>query len=112
MKILLDANLSYRLVKKLSGTYPDCLHVARTGLPIPAEDIDIWNWAKQHGYLLIITNDEDFKHLVDRLGFPPKVVLLRLGNQSTEFVWRVLQNHFEDLLELDSSLEMGVLEIF
>lgn len=112
MKILLDANLSYRLVKKLSGIYPDCLHVARTGLPIPAADIDIWNWAKQHEFLLIITNDEDFKHLVDRLGFPPKVVLLRIGNQSTQSIARVLQDHYEDLLDLDSSPEVGILEIF
>ncbi|MBK7937932.1 MAG: DUF5615 family PIN-like protein [Lewinellaceae bacterium] len=84
MKLLLDANLSYRLVKKLSDIYPECLHVLRTGLPVPANDIDSWNWAKKHGYMFIITNDEDFKHLVERFGFPPKVVLLRTGNQSTD----------------------------
>ncbi len=112
MKILLDANLSYRLVKKLSKTYPECLHVTRTGLSIPADDLDIWNWAKDNNYLIIITNDEDFKILVDRFGFPPKIVLLRMGNRSTQSVANVLQDHFDDLLELNNSLEMGILEIF
>ena len=112
MKILLDANLSYRLVKKFSRTYPDCLHVTRTGLPTPAEDVDIWNWAKQNQFILVVTNDEDFKHLVERFGFPPKIVLLRTGNQSTQFIARVLEEHLEDLLELAASSEMGILEIF
>lgn len=112
MKLLLDANLSYRLVKKLSDTYPECLHVLRTGLPVPADDIDIWNWAKENDYVLIVTNDEDFKHLVDRLGFPPKVVLLRTGNQSTNFIAGVLKAHLNDLLDLYSSKEIGVLEIY
>ena len=112
MKILLDANLSYRLVKKLSNTYPDCLHVSRTGLAIPANDEDIWKWAQQNNYLLIVTNDEDFKHLVERLGFPPKIVLSRTGNQSTQFIARVLLDHFEDLIELEYSPETGILEIF
>jgi predicted nuclease of predicted toxin-antitoxin system len=112
MKILLDANLSYRLVKNLSGMYPDCLHVTRTGLSMPAEDIDIWNWAKQNNYLLVVTNDEDFKHLLSRFGFPPKIVLLRTGNQSTQFIAEVLKKHFTDLVELESSNEMGLLEIF
>jgi len=43
MKLLLDANLSYRLVKKLAYTFPDCSDVTKTGLPIPAEDIAICN---------------------------------------------------------------------
>ncbi|WP_460671952.1 DUF5615 family PIN-like protein [Larkinella ripae] len=38
MKLLLDANLSDWLAKKLAPLYPDCLHVTRTSLPIPAED--------------------------------------------------------------------------
>lgn len=112
MKILLDANLSYRLVKKLSHIYPDCLHVSRTGLTPPATDQDIWNWAKHNEYLFIVTNDEDFKNLVDRLGFPPKIVLLRFGNQSTSFISKVLEDHFDDLLELYESVDTGILEIF
>ncbi|WP_019989487.1 DUF5615 family PIN-like protein [Rudanella lutea] len=85
MKLLLDANLSYRLVKKLSDTFPDCLHVTRTGLPVPADDSMIWQWAKRNDYL-IVTNDDDFYNLANLFGFPPNVVLLRMGNQSSSGV--------------------------
>ena len=46
MKLLFDANLSYRLVKTLEEAYPHCLHVTKTGLEVPATDIEIWDWAK------------------------------------------------------------------
>lgn len=111
MKILLDANLSYRLTKKLAIIYPDCLHVTRTGLPIPAEDIAIWQWAKNNDRI-IITNDDDYYHLANLYGFPPKVVLLRIGNQSTQAMADALVKHYEDLKNLSDSAETGLLELF
>ena len=59
MKLLLDANISWRLVKKLAGVFPNVLHVNDSGLPIPAKDEEIWNWALQNDFV-IVTNDEDF----------------------------------------------------
>jgi predicted nuclease of predicted toxin-antitoxin system len=47
MKLLIDANLSYRLSKRLSHLFEDVLHVEQTNLPIPATDIEIWLWAKR-----------------------------------------------------------------
>lgn len=60
MKLLIDANLSFRLVKKLEHIFPESLHVERTGLPIPAGDLDIFLWAKSHEFVLLVTRDEDF----------------------------------------------------
>lgn len=111
MKILLDANLSYRLVKKLARIFPDCLHVTRTGLPIPAEDIDIWEWARLNNRI-IVTNDDDYYHLANTYGFPPNVVLLRMGNQSSSSVVEMLQKHHDDIQKLDESDEFGLLELY
>ncbi|MVM34935.1 hypothetical protein GO755_33210 [Spirosoma sp. HMF4905] len=110
MQILLDANLSYRLVKKLADIFSDCLHVTRTGLPIPAEDIAIWQWARMNNQI-IITND-DYYNLANTYGFPPKVVLLRMGNQSSASVFETLQKHIDDLQKLNESDEYGMLELF
>lgn len=111
MKLLLDANLSYRLVKKLTSEVFDCLHVTRTGLPIPAEDIAIWQWAKTN-YWIIVTNDDDYYNLANTYGFPPKVVLLRMGNQSSTAVEETLKKHIDDIVKLDQSDELGLLELF
>ena len=43
MRLLFDANISFRIVKKLQFAFPDCLHVSRTGLAYPAKDPEIWN---------------------------------------------------------------------
>lgn len=79
MKWLLDANLSYRMVRQLAELPVEARHVTRTGLPTPADDRDIWEWARHNGWL-IITNDDDFYRFAGAYGFPPKVVMLRTGN--------------------------------
>ena len=47
MKLLLDANLSFRLAPKLFSHFEECFHVDHIGLDLPAEDIHIWNHAKK-----------------------------------------------------------------
>ena len=60
MKLLLDANLSYRLVNKVKEHFVEVLHVDndKTHLKYPAKDLDIWNYAKDN-HFIIVTNDED-----------------------------------------------------
>lgn len=95
----------------MEETYEQCLHVTKTGLPIPAEDSSIWSWARQNDYI-IVANDEDFYHLSSLYGFPPKVVLMRIGNQSTNQLADLLVLHKEDVKQLWISKEYGILEIF
>ena len=43
MKLLLDANVSWRLVSSLKLHFEECFHVDNTGLNFPAKDKEIWN---------------------------------------------------------------------
>ncbi|RMF28961.1 MAG: hypothetical protein D6765_05155 [Bacteroidetes bacterium] len=110
MKILLDANLSWRLVGLLADHFEDVKHVDRCGLPVPASDQQVWEWAKSNGFA-ILTCDEDFYHLVLQKGFPPKVVLLKLGNRRTRSIAQVLVSHAEELREFERDPNLGLLEI-
>lgn len=110
MKLLLDANLSWRLVDKLKPHFTDCVHVDRTGSIVPAKDAEIWAYALQHRFI-IVTNDDDFLDLARIKGFPPKVVLLRTGNQSNGFLLSILIKHKTEIAALHSSEEIGLLEI-
>jgi predicted nuclease of predicted toxin-antitoxin system len=110
MKLLLDANMSWRLSNKLVPHFEDCFHVDSIGLPVPAKDIDIWNHALDND-LIIVSNDIDFLNLANIKGFPPKVVLLRTGNQSNVFLEQLLIKHKKDIEELFRSTEYGFLEI-
>ena len=77
MKLLLDANLSWWLIKLLFPHFEEVDHVDRCGLPVPATDTDIWDWAKSD-HAIIVTNDEDYYYFSIQKGFPPKLVLLKL----------------------------------
>ncbi|MEM8526914.1 MAG: DUF5615 family PIN-like protein [Bacteroidota bacterium] len=79
MNLLLDTNLSWRLIQRLSPVFENIDHVDQIGLTVPAADIEIWKWAKEKN-AIIITNDEDFQYFLVQKGFPPKIVLLRTGN--------------------------------
>jgi predicted nuclease of predicted toxin-antitoxin system len=41
MKVLLDANISWKLIKVLTPAFDECAHVDSIGLDIPASDKDI-----------------------------------------------------------------------
>jgi predicted nuclease of predicted toxin-antitoxin system len=52
MKLLLDENLSRRLVPFLQQSYPESSQVVLLGLEA-ATDIAIWKYAETHGYVIV-----------------------------------------------------------
>jgi predicted nuclease of predicted toxin-antitoxin system len=111
MKLLLDANISWRLTAKLKPHFTDCFHVDHIGLTVPAKDVEIWDYALLND-LIIVTNDNDFLNLADVKGFPPRLILLTTGNQSNQFIEELMTKHKEDIEALSKSDEYGFLEIF
>lgn len=111
MKLLIDANLSWRLVPLLKEHFSELTHMTMAGLDQAATDKSIWEYALQSGYS-IITSDEDFYLLSISKGFPPKVILLRTGNQSTRYIADILLKHKAEISDFISSNEYGVLEIY
>ena len=111
IKLLLDANVSWRLSAKLKSHFEDCLHVDHIDLKIPASDIEIWNYALKNE-LMIVTNDDDFINLLNFKGYPPKIILLKTGNQSNRFIEMILIKHKEDINSFYNNDEVGLLEIY
>ena len=111
MKFIFDENISYRIIKKIAHKVPNSIHANSIVLNRPAKDIEIWEYAKRNNYLLV-TFDEDFQDLANLYGFPPKVILLRTGNSSTEFISEIILNKLSDILQFYESEIHGLLEIF
>ncbi len=78
MKLLLDENLSRRLVPFLQEAYPGTSQVALIGLE-SATDRVLWDFARTQNYVLV-TRDADFEELSILNGAPPHVIWLRGGN--------------------------------
>lgn len=111
MKILIDANISWRILRLLEGELPGIQHVNFSGLEPPAKDITIWEYALQNEYT-ILTSDEDFKDFMNFKGFPPKVILLRVGNIKTVELSRIILKHHQDIIDFILDESSGILEIY
>ena len=80
MKLLLDENLSYRLVTRLEKAFPGTVSVAQVGLN-SQPDTAIWAYAAAHGFA-IVSKDDDLRQLSSFHGHPPKVIC-EVGNAGT-----------------------------
>ena len=89
VKLLLDENLSYRLVGQLKPTFPGSQHIDLVGLHSQA-DARIWDFARDHGFT-IVSKDDDFRQLSFLRGAPPKVVWLSVANAGTETILAILK---------------------
>ena len=109
MKILLDANISWKLVQPLNSIYSKCDHVDLIGLKVPSNDIEIWNYALENENI-IITKDNDFLEILEVNGFPPKIVLLKTGNNSSKALLELLKKIKPMIEDLEKD-KYGLLEI-
>ncbi|MCK0510458.1 DUF5615 family PIN-like protein [Aromatoleum buckelii] len=109
MKLLLDQNLSRRLLPDLEHFFPGSSQVQLLGLE-RASDLALWEFAKENGYT-IVTKDVDFLELMLLRGFPPKIVWLNCGNVSSAAVRERLITRSGEIREFLASTEEGVLEL-
>jgi predicted nuclease of predicted toxin-antitoxin system len=102
LKLLFDANLSPKLVKRLAELFPDSLHVFETGLARFTPDETIWEYARANGFI-IVTADADFLALANSRGAPPKVVRLENCTYRTSHVEALLRRHAILIADLELS---------
>src|ERR1035437_3618182 len=107
MKLLLDQNLSPRLVRLLQDDFPGSIHVSEIGMA-ESNDRLIWQFAREQDYL-IVTRDSDFMEMSMMLGFPPKVVWIRRGNCSTIEVLNLLNTGYDAIWDLSGNPDARIL---
>ena len=113
MRLLLDQNISHRVIKKIRNYYPDAESVKQNGL-IDKDDSEIRAFAREND-LVVVTFDEDFYNLNLIYGPPPKVIWFRTGNLTNDELADVLMHHKEtiDSFMIDQgALQTGCLEIY
>ncbi|MCP5054168.1 MAG: hypothetical protein GY940_43780 [bacterium] len=109
MKLLLDQNLSPKLVTSVRDIYPGSLHIqdVRVG---PGDDKDVWDFAHKENFT-IVTKDSDFSERSLLFGFPPKVIWIRRGNCSTREIETILRLNRETIEMLREDSNIGVLTL-
>ena len=61
-----------------------------------ADDERIWRHAREHGFV-IVSKDSDFMHRSVVRGHPPKVIQLRVGNDSTDALCELILSRKADI---------------
>lgn len=92
VKLLLDENLSDRIISKIIDLYPNSEHV-KTLVLTNTDDGVIWEYAKQNAFV-IVSKDSDFHQRSLLYGHPPKFIYLRVGNSPTSKIVRILRDNF------------------
>ncbi len=109
MKLLLDENLSRRLVPILLDVFPGTIHVADVDM-LRTPDPDIWQYAKENDFT-IITKDDDFLALAHRFGPPPKLIMVEIGNCSNAMLAERLQESAVRLQEFVTHTKAGIIKL-
>jgi predicted nuclease of predicted toxin-antitoxin system len=100
VKLLLDENLSDRMIHRITDLYPDSEHVKTLGL-INTDDVVIWEFAKTNGFV-IVSKDSDFHQRSLLYGHPPKFIYLRIGNCPTSKIIQILRDNFDTIIQFES----------
>ena len=107
MKLLLDENLSDRIIPQIVDLYPDSAHV-KTLMLIQSEDVLIWEYAKVNN-CVIVSKDSDFHQRSLLYGHPPKFIYLRVGNCPTSKIVQILRNNYAIINQFGDAAQESIL---
>lgn len=107
MKLLLDENLSDRLIGLLQDVFPSSCHALTIGTP-PISDRMVWEYARSRE-LTIDTKDSDYQQIAILRGYPPKIIWIRRGNCSTRQIESLLRSNVERIRAFFDDKDAGTL---
>ena len=110
MKLLLDQNLSHRIVKLLNDTYPNSTQVSVLDMAA-STDKEIWDYAQKHDYA-IVTLDADFHEYSMLHSGPPLVIWLKCGNQPKRVILEKLLTNEAVIKQAHNDVNIWCVELY
>jgi len=101
VKLLLDENLSERILPGILDLFPGSTHVKAVGLE-HTDDGVISEWARARGFT-IVSKDTDFYQRSIVFGHPPKFIWLRVGNGPTRLILDLLRSRHAQIRDFIGS---------
>jgi len=74
-------------------------------------DIDIFQRAKEKGNIIIVSKDTDFAELISRIGPPPKLISLKIGNCDNRAMWNFIRPHIVNAVDILMSSDVDIVEL-
>ncbi len=106
MKLLLDENISRRIIPALQTRFPGSSQVSLLGLE-RASDVQLCDFAQERGFVLC-SKDDDFHNLVIARSYRPKLVRIAIGNASNDRVLAALLSAADRIEQALSQDAVGI----
>lgn len=106
MRILLDQNLSPKLIRKPADVFPGLETVYDHDL-IDSSDPFIFDWARRTEISAVVSADRDFVRLAERFGPPPKVIRIERCDFPSRVIEQLLRREtirIHDFLKSDRAV--------
>jgi predicted nuclease of predicted toxin-antitoxin system len=93
VQIWIDAQLPPSIATSFRRAFSvDALHVLELGL-VGAKDEQIYEAARSAD-AIVVTKDSDFVRILERLGPPPRILWITIGNATNAELWQTLERHW------------------
>jgi predicted nuclease of predicted toxin-antitoxin system len=110
VKLLFDQNVAPELARRLDDLFPGSEHVFNLDLH-EVDDQALWEFARANQFI-VVSKDADFSEISMVLGFPPKLLWLRIGNCRTSDIEDLIRSNYESVLLLVEDEQRGILSLF
>ncbi|MGO0309194.1 DUF5615 family PIN-like protein [Endozoicomonas acroporae] len=107
--LLLDENLSPRLIARIETRFPKSLHVIHASLD-NSPDTELWSFAKAND-LAVVSKDMDFLSMLEAFGHPPKLIRLTAGNVRPALVEGILIDNQQAIHSFLNDKSTGLLAL-
>ena len=107
MKLLFDQNLSRHLVGLLADVFADSEHVGTLDLG-NSTDTEIRKFASENSFVIVSKDSDFYHHSFVNIG-PPKVIWLKVGNQSTPMIEQLIRRYVREIRDFGADSEKSVL---
>lgn len=75
-------------------------------------DLEIYYKAKKAGYIIIISKDSDLPSIVNRLGSPPKIINILVGNSKNRILYSVIKKNLERCIRLLTQFDLNSIDLY
>jgi predicted nuclease of predicted toxin-antitoxin system len=110
VNVLLDENLSPRLVQLLAAKGIAAQHVAHIGLS-GASDPEVWQYAYEHDQVVVTINVSDFLVLAGAVDLHPGLIVLRSRGLTREEQWEWVEPVLDGVVRLGEDLVNKAVEV-
>ena len=109
MKLLLDENISYKVIPRIIDLYAESRHVFDLGMG-KTNDALIWEYGKNNDFI-IVSKDSDFREQSILKGHPPKLIYMGLKNCPTSEIVKILRVNFFIINDFNNNPLLSILTL-